>query len=82
MSKRTRENKKRSFLRKAQARDRVGTYYVKYNETSQAGVEYIKPKAKRGLRLPKIININFQNILDTLLGRKPITSIEKEGGDA
>lgn len=81
MSKRTRENKKRSFLRKAQARERVGTYYVKYNETSQAGVEYINPRAKRGLRLPKIINIHFQGILDTLLGRNKVI-IEKEGGDA
>lgn len=75
MSKRTRENKKRSFLRKAQARDRVGTYYVKYNETSQAGVEYINPKAKRGLRLPKIINIHFQSILDTLLGRNKVSDV-------
>lgn len=75
MSKRTRENKKRSFLRKAQARDRVGTYYVKYNETSQAGVEYINPKANRGLRLPKIINIHFQSILDTLLGRNKVSGV-------
>lgn len=75
MSRRTKDNKKKSFLRKAQARARVGTYYVMYNESSKSGKEYINPKAQRGLRLPKIINTHFQGILNKLLGRDKVSDV-------
>lgn len=70
MSRRTKDNKRKSFLRKAKARDRIGNYYVQYREASKAGVEYQNTRPKRGFRLPKIINFHFQGILDYLLGRR------------
>lgn len=70
MSKKTRENKGKSFARKTQASERTGNYYVGYIETSQAGVEYQNYRAKRGLRLPKVLNIHFNKILVYLLNKE------------
>ena len=70
MSRRTKDNKRKSFLRKAKARDRIGNYYVQYREASNAGIEYQNTRPKRGFRLPKIVNLHFQGILDYLLGKR------------
>ena len=67
MSKRTRENKKKNFLRKAKARERIGNYYLGYGTTAASGVEYLNYRAQRGWRLPKVLNTHFNNILDFLL---------------
>lgn len=75
MSKRTKENKRKSFLRKAQARERVGSYYIQYRESSKAGVEYQNTRPKRGFRLPKIINLHFQGLLDYLLGKRKESAV-------
>ena len=82
MSKRTRENKKKNFLRKAQARERIGNYYLGYGTTAASGVEYLNYRAQRGWRLPKFINPRVQSVLNYLLGRPQMEPVAKEGGDA
>lgn len=82
MSRRTKDNKKKSFLRKAQARERIGNYYLGYGTTAASGVEYKNYRAQRGWRLPKFINPRVQAVLNYLLGRQPMETVAKEGGDA
>lgn len=77
MSKKTRENKGKSFARKAKALARIGNYYVGYREASASGKEYQNYRAKRGLRLPKFVDGFFQGILNKLLGK---SSANVEGG--
>lgn len=70
MSRRTKDNKKKSFLRKAQARERIGNYYLGYGTTAASGVEYKNYKKQRGWRLPRVINIHFNKILVYLLNKE------------
>lgn len=78
MSRRTKENKKANFVRKAQARARVGSYYLKYGTTAASGVEYSNYRPQRGWRLPKFINPRVQSVLNYLLGRTD-TKVEANG---
>ena len=82
MSRRTRENKGKNFVRKAQALSRIGNYYLGYGTTAASVTEYLNYRAQRGWRLPKFINPRVQNVLDYLLGRPPTPPTAKEGGDA
>lgn len=54
MSKRTRESKGKSRLRKINAKARIGNYYFMHNEKSQAGVKYTPYKPLTGFKIPKI----------------------------
>lgn len=70
MSRRTKDNKKKSFLRKVQARERIGNYYLGYGTTAASGVEYKNYKKQRGWRLPRVLNIQFNKILVYLLNKE------------